>query len=148
MLNDTTPIKVCKDEENNKLFNEYIARSRPDGVSDERLKEVVNHALDIVADRYYDDCYDWGGSYYGGPTHETFIESIVKIKVSFFSKKPCDFVKERWRLVASVMFANELPVELEQGKMYNDVLNKFFDLPQDQRWEALKAPIYPEKSQP
>ena len=145
MLNDTTPLKVCKDEENNKLFNEYIARSRPDGVSDERLQEIVNHALDIVADRYYDDCHDWGGSYYGGPTHETFIESIVKVK-SFF-KEPSDFVKERWRLVASVMFANELPVELEQGKMYDDVLNKFFELPQDQRWEALKAPIYPEKSQ-
>ena len=58
MLNDTTPLKVCKDEENNKLFNEYIARSRPDGVSDERLQEIVNHALDIVADRYYDDCHD------------------------------------------------------------------------------------------
>ena len=135
-------IQVCKDENNNTLFNEYVERSRPEGVSDERLKQVVNHALEIVADRYYDDCHDWGGNYYGGPTHECFIKDIVKVK-SFF-KEPSDFVRDRWVLIASVMFANDLPQDLEQFKSYDDVIDKFFELPEDVQWVALKPPIYPE----
>ena len=135
-------ITVCSDVENNKLFNEYIARVRPDGVSDDRLQEIVNYALDIVADRYYDDCSDWDVGPYGGPTHEMFVKDIVKVTRNLFSDEPCDFVRDRWVLVASVMFANELPLELERGKMYH-VLNKFFELPPPLQWASLKAPIYP-----
>lgn len=136
-------IKVCENETNNALFNEYISRSRPEGVSDDRIQQVVNHALDLVSDRYYDDCHDWGGNYYGGPTHETFIDNIVKVK-SYF-KKPSDFVRDRWVLIASVMFAKDLPQDLEQFKSY-DVIDKFFELPEDVQWVALKPPIYPKES--
>ena len=137
-------IQVCKDENYNALFNEYVNRSRPEGLSDERLQEVVDYALDIVADRYYDDCHDWGGNYYGGPTHEKFIEDIVKVK-SFF-KEPSDFVRDRWILISCVMFANDLPQDLEQFKRYDDVFNKFEQLSEEKQWVALKPPIYPKES--
>lgn len=122
-------LHVCKHEGNNALFNEYVARLRPEGLSDERFKEVVDYALDLTADRYYDDVWDWSCGYNGGGSHEGFIRDIVKR----FGENKTDFVRDRWMFVACIMFANDLPEDLVHGKRYDNVLNKFRELPSDQQ---------------
>lgn len=122
-------LNVCKDEGNNALFNQYVNRLRPSGLSDERLQEVVDYALDLIADRYYDDVWDWSGGYGSGGSHESFVRDIVKR----FGADKTDFVRDRWMLVACLRFANDLPEELVHGKRYDNVLDKFRGLPSDQQ---------------